>query len=115
MIPHKCRKYRAIFDLLFVLKVTGWYLPSVNKATKETVPAEALDQVGTAMPRIIEALETVPLSEDSIHFSKLDIKYGVNSPNSYTKGTSIGLSKGLNTNLQQRGNNQFANDVWQSR
>ena len=39
----------------------------------------------------------------------------VNSPNHYTTGTSIGLSKGLTTNLQQRGNNQFANDVWQSR
>ena len=39
----------------------------------------------------------------------------VNSPNRYTTGTSIGPSKGLNTNLQQRGNNQFSNDVWQSR
>ena len=40
---------------------------------KETAPAEALDQVGTVMPRIIEALVTSPLSEDPIHFSKLDI------------------------------------------
>ena len=39
----------------------------------------------------------------------------VNCPNLYTTGTSIGLSKDLNTSLQQRGNNQFANDVWQSR
>ena len=28
------------------------------------------------MPRIIEALETAPLLEDPIHFSKLDIKDG---------------------------------------
>ena len=28
------------------------------------------------MPRIIEALATAPLSDDPIHFNKLDIKYG---------------------------------------
>ena len=39
----------------------------------------------------------------------------VNSPNRYTTGTSIGPSKGLNTNHKQQVNNQFANDVWQSR
>ena len=76
MIPHKRRKYRAIFDLSFGLKVTGLDLPSVNIATKETAPAEALEQVGTVMTRIINALATAPLSEDPIHFSKLDIKDG---------------------------------------
>ena len=35
----------------------------------------------------------------------------VNSSNRYTTGTSIGPSKGLNENLQQRGNNQFAKAV----
>ena len=35
----------------------------------------------------------------------------VNSPNRYATGTSIGLSKGINANLQQRGNNQFDNAV----
>ena len=43
---------------------------------KEAALAEAFDQVGTVMPRIIKALETAPLSEDPIHFSKLDIKDG---------------------------------------
>ena len=76
MIPHKSRKYRAILDLSFALKVAGWALPSMNKATKETAPAEVLEQVGTVMPRTINALATDPLSEDPIHFSKLDIKYG---------------------------------------
>ena len=76
MIPHKSRKYRAILDLSFALKVAGWDLPSVNKATKETVPAEVFEQVGTFMPRIVEALATAPLSEDPIHFSKLYIKDG---------------------------------------
>ena len=61
-------------DLIFALKVTGWDLPSVNKVTKETSPSEALEQVGTFMPHIIEALAIAPLSEEPIHFSKLDIK-----------------------------------------
>ena len=52
MIPHKCRKYRAILDLSFVLKVAGWDLPSVNKETKETAPDEAIEKVGTVIPRI---------------------------------------------------------------
>ena len=43
MIPHKIRKYRAILDLSFALKVVGWDLPSVNEVTKETAPAEALE------------------------------------------------------------------------
>ena len=34
------------------------------------------DQLGTVMPRIIEALATAPLSQEPIHFSKLDIKDG---------------------------------------
>ena len=76
MILHKSRKYRAILDLSFALKVAGWNLPYVKKATTETAPTEALDQVGTVMPRIIEALSTAQLSEDPIHFSKLDIKDG---------------------------------------
>ena len=44
---------------------------------KETSPAEALEQVGTFIPHIIGALATVLLSEDPIHFSKLDIKDGL--------------------------------------
>ena len=59
-----------------MLKVSGWDLPSVNKATKETAPSEALEQAGTVMPRIIKVLATTPLSEDPIRFSKLDIKDG---------------------------------------
>ena len=74
MIPHKSRKYRAILDLSFALKILGWDLPSVNEATENTAPAEALDQVGAVMPGIIEALATAPLSDEPIHFSKLDIK-----------------------------------------
>ena len=53
MIPHKSRKYRAILDISFLLKVAGWDLPSVNEAMKETAPDEALEQVEMVMPRII--------------------------------------------------------------
>ena len=45
------------------------------------------------------------------HSSQTTLQGCVNSPNRYTTGTSIGLSKGLNKNLQQRGNKQFANAV----
>ena len=59
-------------DLSFALKVAGWDLSSAKEETKETAQDEALDQVGTVMPLIIEALATSPLSEDPIHLSKLD-------------------------------------------
>ena len=49
------------------------------------------------------------------HSSQTKLKGCLNYPNRYTTGTSIGLRKGLNTNHKKRGNNQFANDVWQSR
>ena len=77
MIPHKSGKFRAILDLSFALKVAGWDLPLVNEATKETSPAEGIEQVGTVMTRIIEALATAPLLEYPIHFSKLDMKNGL--------------------------------------
>ena len=77
MIPHKSRIYREILDLPFALKVEGWDLPSMTKGEKETAPAEAIDQLGMVMSCIIEGLVTALLSEDPIHFSKLDIKDGL--------------------------------------
>ena len=56
--------------------MAGWVLPLVKKETKQTAPDEALWQVGTVTPRIIQALAIAPLSEDPIHFNKLDIKDG---------------------------------------
>ena len=53
MIPNKRRKSIAILDLSFALKVVGFDLTSVNKATKETSLAEALEQVIMVMSRII--------------------------------------------------------------
>ena len=36
MIPHKSRKYRAILDLSFALKVTGWVKDPINQHWKMT-------------------------------------------------------------------------------
>ena len=60
MILHKSRKYRAILDLSFVLKVAGWDLPSVNEATKEIAPAETPQQVGTVMPASLRHWRQLP-------------------------------------------------------
>ena len=70
MITHKSRKYRAILDLSFALKVAGWDIPLANKSTKETAPDEDTEKMGTVMTRIIEAPTTDLLYEDPINFSK---------------------------------------------
>ena len=74
MIPHKYRKYRAILDLSFELRLAGYALLLVNKATEHMALVEAMDQIGTVLPRITEALAAAPIEEGPIMFSKLDIK-----------------------------------------
>jgi hypothetical protein len=76
MIPHKSRKYRAILDLSFELLVAGYRLPSVNDATKRCAPEEAIDQIGTVLPRIIAAIVEAPEEMGDIMMAKLDIKDG---------------------------------------
>ena len=78
MIPHKSRKYRAILDLSFSLLIDGYHLPSVNEATEKCAPEEAMDQLGSALPRIIEAMASAPKPKhgSEIMMSKLDIKDG---------------------------------------
>jgi len=56
MIPHKSRRYRAILDLSFRLRMNGYDVPSVNEATKICAPEDAINQIGSVLPRIIEAL-----------------------------------------------------------
>ena len=63
MIPHKSCKYRAILDLSYQLLVAGYLLPSVNKATRDCAPEEAISQIGSVLPRIIEALARVDTSK----------------------------------------------------
>ena len=74
MIPHKSRKYRAILDLSFALMMTGYNLPSVNEATEHIAPKEAIDQIGTVLPRLIKAMASSLLDKGNVMFSKLDIK-----------------------------------------
>ena len=76
MIPHKSRKYRAILDLSFKLRIAGMALPSVNEATIKTAVQEAMNQLGTVLPRIIEAVANAPEEDGDILFAKLDIKDG---------------------------------------
>ena len=76
MIPHKSRKYMAILDLSYQLWVAGYLLPSVNNVTVRMAPEEAIDQIGSVLPWMIEALAAAPMEGDDIMFSKLDIKDG---------------------------------------
>ena len=75
-VPHKSRAWRAILDLSFGLTVRGRQLPSVNESTTPLAPPEALDQMGAALPRLIEALATAPEGGGPVVFAKLDIKDG---------------------------------------
>ena len=76
MIPHKSRKYKTILDLSYQLMVAGYMLPSVNDATMRMAPEEVMDQIGSMLPRMIEALAAAPMERGDIMFSKLDIKDG---------------------------------------
>ena len=76
MIPHKSRTYRAILDLSFLLKISGYSIPSVNEATNKCAPEEAMNQLGSVLPRVIEALAFAPEDGGDIMMSKLDIADG---------------------------------------
>ena len=76
MIPHKSRNYRAILDLSFQLLVAGYLLPSINDATKDWAPEEAIAQIGSVLPRIIEALARVDTSKGPISLMKVDLTDG---------------------------------------
>ena len=56
-------------DLSFALKVFRVTIPSVNAATKKLAPQHSMDQLGSTLPHIIEAVGPVL-------FVKLDIKDG---------------------------------------
>ena len=76
MIPHKSRKYRAILDLSFKLKLkNGELLNSVNASTTLSAPAGAIDQLGHSLQRVIHAFAEA--DEDAkIFMAKYDIKDG---------------------------------------
>ena len=74
MIPHKSRKYCTILNLSLKLKLAGYLLPSVNDATKKCAHEEAMDQISSVLPQIIEALASAPVEDGDIMFRKLDTK-----------------------------------------
>ena len=47
--------------LSFALMVMGYQLASVNELRTPLAPPEALDQMGEALPRLIEALANAPV------------------------------------------------------
>ena len=76
MIPHTSRKYRTILDLSFSLKISGYSIPSVNEATNTFALEEATNQLGSVLPRVIEALAFEPEDGGDIMMRKLDIADG---------------------------------------
>ena len=75
MIPHKSRKFRAILNLSFDLKMSTHTVPSVNEATKKTSPEGTLDQLGSVLPRLIAAVAQTA-EDEVVFFAKYDIKDG---------------------------------------
>ena len=73
MVPHKSRKYRAILDLSYQLLVVGYLLPSVNDATKNFTPEEAISQIGSALPRIIGVLARLDVNGGVMRMMKVDL------------------------------------------
>ena len=76
MIPHKSRKYRAILDLSFKLRLkNGDLLPSVNEATTLEAPSGAIDQLGHSLQRVIHAFAEAE-GDEKVFMAKFDIKDG---------------------------------------
>ena len=74
--PHKSRKWRAILDLSFALRLSdGSYVPAVNDTTTKTAPAGAIDQMGHSLIRIIHAFAEAD-EEAKIFMAKWDVKDG---------------------------------------
>ena len=78
MIPHKSRKYRCILDLSFQLKRKHNQTPfeSVNTATTKLAPQQSMNQLGSALKRMIATLADAHTDKREFMFSKLDIKDG---------------------------------------
>ena len=74
-IPHKSRAYRLILDLSFGLRVGGETKKSVNDTSSPAAPREALDYIGTTLPRIIHAVASAATDTPCL-FAKADIKDG---------------------------------------
>ena len=78
MIPHKSRKFRGILDLSFNLKSNKQenQHTSVNESTTKLACQESMDQLGSALKRIIAQLADGQHHQKQFVYSKLDIKDG---------------------------------------
>ena len=76
MIPHKSRKFRAILDLSFRLRLqNGATLEAVNESSEKIAPKGAIGQLGFSLMRIIHAFAQA--EEDAkLFMAKWDIKDG---------------------------------------
>lgn len=76
MVPHKSRKFRTILDLSFRLRYKGRLLQSVNSASEQLAPAEAMIQLGNCIKRLVALMADNEDPSTPFMFSKLDIKDG---------------------------------------
>ena len=76
MIPHKSRKFRAILDLSYQLRLKGKKKPSVNSATNGKAPQKSMAELGQVLKRIIEIMAKNYDLNHPFLFSKCDIKDG---------------------------------------
>jgi hypothetical protein len=77
MIPHKSRKFRGILDLSFQLKRNKQQTQkSVNESTTKLACQESMNQLGSALKRIIAVLADGQSTQKQFVYSKLDIKDG---------------------------------------
>eukprot|EP00986_Skeletonema_menzelii_P004917 scaffold1721_cov105-Skeletonema_menzelii.AAC.2 len=76
LVPHNSRKFRAILDLSFRLRLkSGNTVPSVNETSEKCAPQAACEQLGHVLNRIIHAFAEA--AEDAkIFMAKFDIKDG---------------------------------------
>ena len=76
MIPHKSRKFRAILDLSFQLRLKGKKQSSVNSGTTKQAPQKAMAGLGHALKRIIHEMGINYNPKFPYKFAKCDIKDG---------------------------------------
>ena len=76
MIPHKSRRFRAILDLSFRLRLeNGNEIPAVNESSVKTAPRGAIDQLGYSLQRIIHAFAQTS-TDEKVFMAKWDVKDG---------------------------------------
>ena len=76
MIPHKSRAFRGILDLSFQLRTGSPDHQSVNESSIKIADESAMNQLGSALKRIVATLADGQHNNKKFMYSKLDIKDG---------------------------------------